>query len=96
MGLANIVIPGTFGFEGAYPQDLLILNSQEIKKNECEKDGVVEWMWRENKMESCIMFFILLKRSSTNAYISEEYEDQCTFYVLIFVNINLPFNLFSS
>lgn len=44
---------------------------------------------RENKMEYCIMLFTLLKRSSMNAYISEEYQYQCAFYVLIFLNINL-------
>lgn len=73
-----------------YPQDVLNLDGQEIKKSKCEKDGVVEWTGRENKMEVCIIFFTLLKRESNrNAFISENCQDQCTFYVLIFVNISI-------
>lgn len=39
-----------------YPQDVLNLDSQEIKKSKCENDGGAEWTGRENKMEVCIMF----------------------------------------
>lgn len=45
-------------------------------------------------MESCRMFFILLKREGgMNADIIEKYQDQCAIYILIFVNISILFNL---
>lgn len=39
------------------------LNIQEIKKDECEKDGVVRWNGEGGKTKWNLTFFILLKTS---------------------------------